>query len=133
MPDGDAAAMVLRGIVDESFADRARKVPEGAAGAGVDGVDVVGSADEKNAVDGDGRDFEVAGGLDMKHPFGAQLGDVCGGDLAQAGKAAARIIAIVGRPIGRGWRNAQIVGRNIYLSGNWRCAVLRWCDGGRLG
>src|ERR1700722_4187800 len=111
MPDGDAAAMVLRGIVDESFAERARKVPEGAAGPGVDGVDVVGRADEKNSVDGDGRDFEVAGGLDVKHPLGAQLGDVCGGDLAQTGKAAARIVAVVGRPIGGGGEKAQVLRR----------------------
>src|ERR1700727_951410 len=131
MPDGDAAAMVLRGIVDESFAERARKVPEGAAAPGVDGVDVVGRADEKNSVDGDGRDFEVAGGLDMKHPFGAQLGDVCGGDLAQAGKAAARIVAIIGRPIGGGWRNAQIVRRNIDRGRNWGPISLRrhYCEG----
>ena len=58
VPDSDAAIVVLGSVVDETFGDRARVVPNSPAGAGVEGKGVVGGGDEQYAVYGNGRDFE---------------------------------------------------------------------------
>ena len=59
VPHGDAAAVMLRGIVDQAFADRARVMPNGAAGARVERVGIVCGADEHDSVDDQRRDFQA--------------------------------------------------------------------------
>src|SRR5580693_8925326 len=114
MPDGDAAAMMLRSVVDQSFADRPRIVPYAAAGASVHRVHIVRRADKKNPVDCYRCNLKVTRGPHVKGPLRAQLADVSGVNLTQARVAASGIVAIVRRPISTWRRHAKIFRRNIY-------------------
>ena len=111
VPDADAAIVVLGGVVDEAFRDRARIVPDGAARAGVEGKGVVGGSDEQDAIDGDGRDLESGGVAQMKDPLRAEVGDVRGRDLREIAKAATAVVTIVGDPVCAGRRPTFLVQR----------------------
>ena len=73
---------MLRGVVDESFGDRTRVMPESPSRLGVEGECVVGCGDEHDSVYDNRSNFEVAGARCVKDPLGAELRDVTSMDFA---------------------------------------------------
>src|SRR5690348_10091093 len=101
MPDANAAIVMLRGIVDESFGDGTRIMPKRAPGLRIEGECVVGGGDEHDSVHDYRRYFELAGVECVKDPLGAKLRDVTGIDFAESAVTAAGIVAIVREPVSR--------------------------------
>jgi hypothetical protein len=118
VPDGDAAIVVLGGVVDEAFADRARIVPDGAASAGIEGKGVVGGGDEQDAVHGYGCDFKATRVAYVKDPLRAEVGDVRGRDFCEIAEAAACVVAIVRDPVCARGLHEQVFGAHVDRGGN---------------
>src|SRR5579864_8142377 len=100
VPQRDAAAVMLRGIVDQAFADRARIVPNRAAGATVQRVSIICGADEQDAVDRQRRNLQPCRFRHVKYPLRAQLLYVLRSDLLQRAVSPAGIIAVIRSPVG---------------------------------
>ncbi len=117
-PDGHAAIVVLGGVVDESFGNRPRVMPDLASRSCVERKGIVRGSDEHDPVDHDGRDLQFVRIANVKDPLRAQLGSIVRGDLRKAGVAPARVITVVGNPVCAGWLNNQIGGAHVDGSRN---------------
>src|ERR1700730_12097457 len=121
MPERDPTIVVLGGIVDEPFGDRARIVPNGATSAGVEGEGVVGGSDEHDAVNDYRRDLEASRVAYVDHPIPAKVGDRRGRDFGEITEAAAGVIPIVRNPVCARGLNEQVLRADVDRSGNDGC------------
>ena len=91
----EVAALVLPAVVPDLF-----------TAAGVDGEDVIGDGEVENSVDFEGRRFDggrayaalLTDAGDAVKPLEGELIEVARVDLSERAEAAARVVAIVGRP-----------------------------------
>src|SRR5213082_2236966 len=98
VPESDAAIVVLRGVVDETFGDRARIMPDGPASSGVQREGIVGGGDKHYPVEDDGSDFEAARIADVENPLRTETLHILRGDFGEGAETAARVITVVGDP-----------------------------------
>ena len=84
-PQCDAAIVMRRSIVHQTFRNGARVMPDLSASAGIERERIVSRSDKHQAVDYDGRTFETIGVLRMEDPLRLQLRDICRIELREAG------------------------------------------------
>src|SRR6185437_16939614 len=99
MPECDASIVVRRCVIDESFGDRSRVVPQSAARASIESVGVVGRGDEHYAARDDRSDFHVADIANVEDPLRFQTGYVARSDLIQSRESLAGIISVIRKPV----------------------------------
>src|ERR1051326_3889691 len=101
VPESDATVVVESGVIDKTFRNRARVVPDGATGACVERVGIIRRSNEHDAFENGRSDFEVRRATNVKNPFRTERRDLCRRDLIQGAEATAGVVAIIRGPIDR--------------------------------
>ncbi len=98
-PYAHAAAVMLRCVIDQTFADRPGVMPHHTAGLRVQSIHIVGSGDDHESVYYHRGDFHIVRSVRVENPLSAQLRDIFYVYLVKATEALPGVVAVVGEPI----------------------------------
>src|SRR6202045_5432451 len=108
---------MLRGVVDQPFSDRPRVMPDHSAGLRIQRISIVRGSDKHEAIEHHRRDFQAIRIRRVEYPLRAQLPDILQIDLFEAAEPAARVIAVVRKPIRPHGKSAKSICSHLDRSG----------------